>query len=65
MKPKALIDDLLRQSADRAEADQPKQFDMFADFNGLPKGADATDFYQHDGNWTNRMILGDSLQVMA
>ncbi|HVT48088.1 MAG TPA: site-specific DNA-methyltransferase, partial [Vicinamibacterales bacterium] len=23
------------------------------------------DFYQHDQNWTNRMILGDSLQVMA
>ena len=24
-----------------------------------------TDFYQHDANWSNRMILGDSLQVMA
>ena len=24
-----------------------------------------TEFYQHDANWTNRMILGDSLQVMA
>ena len=38
---------------------------MFGDFNGLPDGADKTDFYQHDANWTNRMILGDSLQVMA
>lgn len=27
--------------------------------------AKATEFYQHDANWTNRMILGDSLQVMA
>ncbi|MCP5100238.1 MAG: site-specific DNA-methyltransferase, partial [Chloroflexi bacterium] len=65
VQPKVLIDDLLRQSAERTEADQPLQLDMFADFNGLPKGADATDFYQHEGNWTNRMILGDSLQVMA
>ena len=39
--------------------------DLFADFNGLPEGADRTDFYQHDGYWQNRMILGDSLQVMA
>ena len=26
---------------------------------------DRTEFYQHDANWSNRMILGDSLQVMA
>jgi adenine-specific DNA-methyltransferase len=63
--PKALIDDLLRQSAERAEAGQPQQLNLFADFNGLPDGADATDFYRHEGNWSNRMILGDSLQVMA
>jgi adenine-specific DNA-methyltransferase len=24
-----------------------------------------TEFYQHDANWSNRMILGDSLSVMA
>ena len=41
------------------------QFDLFADFNGIPKGVDKTEFYQHDQNWSNRMILGDSLQVMA
>jgi adenine-specific DNA-methyltransferase len=39
--------------------------DLFADFNGIPKGVDKTEFYQHDQNWSNRMILGDSLQVMA
>jgi len=38
---------------------------MFADFNGLPDGADHTDFYQHDGYWQNRMVLGDSLQGTA
>jgi adenine-specific DNA-methyltransferase len=41
------------------------QFDLFADFNGIPKGVDKTEFYLHDQNWSNRMILGDSLQVMA
>jgi adenine-specific DNA-methyltransferase len=60
--PKALIDDLLRQSQETAPE---AQFDLFHDFNGLPKGADKTEFYQHDQNWSNRMILGDSLQVMA
>ena len=62
--PKALIADLLRQSKQNREA-QEHQIDMFADFNGLPEGADRTEFYQHDGYWQNRMILGDSLQVMA
>ncbi|MDE2843214.1 MAG: DNA methyltransferase, partial [Chloroflexota bacterium] len=62
--PKALIADLLRQSRENREAEE-HQIDMFADFNGLPEGADRTEFYQHDGYWQNRMILGDSLQVMA
>ena len=62
--PKALIADLVRQSKASREAEE-RQIDMFADFNGLPEGADRTEFYQHDGYWQNRMILGDSLQVMA
>ena len=63
--PKVLIDDLLRQSK-AAKAQAPgAQTDLFADFNGIPEGADKTEFYQHDQNWSNRMILGDSLQVMA
>ncbi len=66
--PKVLIDDLLRQSRERREAAEAAAggtVDMFGDFNGIPAGADKTDFYAHDQNWTNRMILGDSLQVMA
>ena len=63
--PKALIDDLLRQSKEQQHDDGNLTPDLFADFNGIPKGADKTDFYQHDQNWSNRMILGDSLQVMA
>jgi len=67
IKPKALIDDLRRQSEARREAAAPQQdtLDLFGDFNGLPEGADRTEFYQHEGHWQNRMILGDSLQVMA
>ena len=62
--PKALIDDLLRRSkANERAADD--QIDLFADFNGLPDGDARTEFYRHDANWSNRMILGDSLQVMA
>ena len=63
--PKALIDELLRESKEREHGAGQTTADLFADFNGIPKGADKTDFYQHDQNWTNRMILGDSLQVMA
>jgi adenine-specific DNA-methyltransferase len=62
--PKVLIDDLLRRSAAGTKAAED-QFDLFADFNGVPEGNAKTEFYQHDANWTNRMILGDSLQVMA
>ena len=63
--PKALIDDLLRETREREHAAGQIMPDLFSDFNGIPKGVDKTEFYQHDQNWSNRMILGDSLQVMA
>ena len=69
--PKVLIDDLMRSGEQGTGELSPDhsplstQLDLFADFNGLPDEARSTDFYQHDANWTNRMILGDSLQVMA
>src|SRR4026207_2406183 len=53
--PKVLIDDLLRESK-RPPSDEHEQIDLFADFNGVAEGADKTDFYAHDQNWTNRMI---------
>jgi adenine-specific DNA-methyltransferase len=61
--PKAIIDDLKRRTAQKREAatDSP---DLFADFNGITPEQRA-EFYQHDQHWSNRMILGDSLQVMA
>jgi adenine-specific DNA-methyltransferase len=63
--PKALIDDLLRQTRESRQDAGAETLDLFADFNGFPTGVDKTEFYQHDQNWSNRMILGDSLQVMA
>ena len=66
--PKALIDDLMRFSAESQEEAAEYQTEMaalFSDFNGLPSEEAKTEFYKHDANWNNRMILGDSLQVMA
>jgi adenine-specific DNA-methyltransferase len=61
--PHALIEDL------RAEAKkngQGESLSLFADFNGI-KFEDLVDFYTHkEGvNWSNRLILGDSLLVMT
>jgi adenine-specific DNA-methyltransferase len=62
--PKVLIDDLERQTKAGQSATE-SQFDLFSDFNGLPSEEARTEFYQHDAHWSNRMILGDSLQAMA
>ena len=67
IQPQAIIEDLRRQTKERRTNDAP-QFNFFHDFNGLPDGwkEDATQSYYHDeGNWSNRMILGNSLLVMA
>ena len=40
------------------------QAELFADFNGITF-EEQVNFYQHQQNWQNRLILGDSLQVMA
>jgi adenine-specific DNA-methyltransferase len=60
--PQALIEDFRRT----AKEGQPAQADLFSDFNGLPEDFDKrVDFYHYEGNWQNRMILGDSLLVMT
>ncbi len=64
--PKVLIDDLRKLTTSHQPLSTvERQFDLFSDFNGIPEGVDKTEFYQHEANWSNRMILGDSLQVMA
>jgi adenine-specific DNA-methyltransferase len=61
ISPKAIIEDLRAASAGRRE----QQLDLFSgDFNGMAF-SDRVDFYRHPMKWSNRMILGDSLQVMA
>jgi adenine-specific DNA-methyltransferase len=59
--PQALIEDLRAQTVKGALDPQAK---LFADFNGI-EFEQYIDFYKHDQSWTNRMILGDSLLVMA
>jgi adenine-specific DNA-methyltransferase len=59
--PQAIIEDVRAQ----AQKEKPEdQFGLFADFNGI-KFEEMIDFYQHEQNWSNRMILGDSLLVMT
>src|SRR5688500_462282 len=64
--PQAIIEDF-RRTADKNPDNDDEQFGgLFADFNGLPPEFDKrVDFYHHEGHWTNRMILGDSLLVMT
>lgn len=50
------------QSGNAAQAAQQSMFD---DFNGYPEDADKFEWYQHSGNWSNRLIHGESTQVMA
>jgi len=59
--PRVLIESL-RRTAARPE-DEP-ELTLFDSFDGLDE-LDQVDFYHHQANWSNRMILGDSLQVMA
>ena len=59
--PRVLIENL-RRSGSRP-GDEP-QLTLFDGFDGLPE-LDLVDFYRHEANWSNRMILGDSLNAMA
>jgi len=58
--PQHIIEDVRRT----AKKQSPAQANLFADFNGL-KFEEMIDFYNHGANWSNRMILGDSLYVMT
>ena len=59
--PRVLIENL-RRTSERPE-DEP-ELTLFDSFDGLDD-LQQIEFYEHDANWSNRMILGDSLQVMA
>jgi adenine-specific DNA-methyltransferase len=60
--PQAIVEDFLRTAKKETEP----QMQLYADFNGLPTDFEKrVDFYHYDQNWSNRMILGDSLMVMS
>ena len=65
--PKVLIDHLRRRSKEGSSSQSGfvEQIGLFDTIKGDVGEGAKTEFYQHDQNWTNRMILGDSLQVMA
>ena len=59
--PRVIIENL-RKTAKANESEI--EATLFDYFDGLDE-LDKIDFYKHAANWSNRMILGDSLQVMA
>ena len=59
--PQALIENLRKTAR---EGEPEPELSLFDTFNGL-EFEELIDFYHHDQNWANRMILGDSLLVMA
>jgi len=69
IQAEAIISDLQRRSEtlrrERAESEQYTIPDIYNDFNGLSEPGTEFNFYQHEKNWSNRMILGDSLLVMT
>ena len=62
--PKAIIENL-RKKTKEDQGEEIGQFSLFDDTWGVDTETDKMAFYQHDENWTNRMILGDSLLVMS
>lgn len=58
---RVLIDNLRRTAA--KPHDEP-DLALFDTFDGV-EGWQSIQYYKHSANWSNRIILGDSLQVMA
>ncbi|CAO1648948.1 site-specific DNA-methyltransferase (adenine-specific) [Salinibacterium sp. NYA9b] len=61
--PRAIIANIRTQGHGSENDDTPSLFD-FEDFDSLDE-LSQVEFYQHEESWKNRMILGDSLQVMG
>jgi len=60
IQPRVIVENL-RQTA--AAGEPEPEMTLFDDFNGI-EFEELVDFYEHEQNWTNRLILGDSLLVM-
>jgi adenine-specific DNA-methyltransferase len=59
--PRVLIENL-RRTATKGETEP--ELTLFDTFDGLSDW-ESVEYYKHASNWSNRLILGDSLQVMA
>jgi adenine-specific DNA-methyltransferase len=59
--PRIIVENL-RETAKTPEAEP--ELTLFDDFDGF-EGTQILEFYEHEGNWSNRMILGDSLLAMT
>jgi adenine-specific DNA-methyltransferase len=59
--PQAIIENL-RDTARKGEPEP--ELTLFNDYDGI-EFQELVEFYQHEQNWANRMILGDSLLVMT
>ncbi|MCL4490242.1 MAG: site-specific DNA-methyltransferase [Chloroflexi bacterium] len=66
VQPQAIIENVRRVGAINRATNRATlpQLQLFSDFNGITF-EDQVDFYHHEQNWSNRMILGDSLLVMT
>ncbi|MBA4419561.1 MAG: site-specific DNA-methyltransferase [Anaerolinea sp.] len=66
IEPQAIIENIITFSGNVTGKGEGEEYqpDMFGDFNHI-EFEDLVDFYHHEQNWTNRMILGDSLLVMT
>ncbi|MEI6451971.1 MAG: site-specific DNA-methyltransferase, partial [Actinomycetes bacterium] len=59
--PQAIIENL-RDTARKGEPEP--EMTLFNDYDGI-EFQELVEFYRHEQNWANRMILGDSLLVMT
>lgn len=67
IQPQAIIENVRKaavKSGKLGEKAEVYNLNFFADFNNI-KFEDLVEFYEHEQNWTNRMVLGDSLLVMT
>jgi len=57
-------EDMIKQLRHESQQEHAQEAALFSDFDGL-SFQEMIEFYQHEQNWTNRMILGDNLQIMT
>lgn len=61
IEPRALVENLRRTAARPEDEPELTLFEQFDDLGPM----ESVEYYQHASKWSNRMILGDSLAVMA